>query len=255
MKEKLGTLVGVILFTSIFCGITFLTLSANNSKSDEHTKIKIVGNNILSEQDYLLNSQLDDIKNFSNLSLSEIKSRIEKDAYISYTEVYKDGEGTVNIKVYEKEIVAVLLIPGGPYLITSKFDLIPMNKNSDISNLPVIINATLSEEEINNHNTKNPQIICAFKIIDAVKFVGEDMYKDLAEINLRSGGEVIVKFSDVSFPVILGRNAEGEKILVLSCIWNGIKNQDELFKNCNYVDLRFSNKIFIGNPVSIEISG
>lgn len=255
MKEKFGIFVGVILFTSIFCGITFLTLSANSSKSDNHTHIKIVGNHILPEQEYLLNSNLDEINKFSKLSLAEIKSRIEEHEYISYTEVYKDGDGSVNIKVYEKEIIAVLLVPGEPNLITAGFDLIPMNKNSDISNLPVIINATLNEEEINNHRVQNPQIICAFKIIDAVKFAGNNMYKDLAEINLRGGGEVVVKFSGVSFPVILGRGAEGDKILLLSCIWNGIKNQDELFKTCNYVDLRFSNKIFIGNPVTTEING
>lgn len=255
MKEKFGTFVGVILFTSIFCGITFLTLSANNSGSENHTKIKLIGNHFLTEQEYLLNSNLDEINKFSKLSLPEIKARIEKNEYILYTEVYKDGDGAVNIKVYEKEIVAVLLGLGEPYLITSKFDLIPMIKNSDISNLPVIINADVSDEEINHHNVLNSQIICAFKIIDAVKFVGNNMYKDLAEINLRGGGEVIVKFSGVSFPVILGRGSEGDKIVLLSGIWNGIKNHDELFKNCNYVDLRFSNKIFIGNPVVTEMNG
>jgi hypothetical protein len=85
--------------------------------------------------------------------------------------------------------------------------------------------------------------------------VGNKMYNDLAEINLREGGDVILKFSGVRFPVIMGKGSEGEKILILSCIWNGIKNREELFDNCNYVDLRFSNKIFIGYPVTTEISG
>ena len=255
MKEKFGTLVGVILLAAIFCGILYLTLSKQNSDKEVYREIKLTGNHILPATDYLTNSKLDDEIELSVISLQEIKSRIEKHPYLMNAEVHSDGNGVVIINVLEKEILAVLLVVSGPYLISEKFDLISMNKNSDISNLPVISNASLTEEDIRNSDVKNPQLICAFKIIDATKFVGNKMYNDLAEINLREGGDVILKFSGVRFPVILGKGSEGEKILILSCIWNGIKNQDELFDNCNYVDLRFSNKIFIGNPVTSEISG
>jgi len=255
MKEKFGTFVGVVLFASIFCGIIFLIMFKDNFKHEVYTEIKIVGNHILPKNDYLVNSKLDDEKELSELSLREIKSRIENHPYLFSTEVHSDGNGTVNIKVYEKEIIAVLLVKSGAYLITDGFDLISMNSNSDISNLPVISNPSINEEEIDSKNIKNPQIICAFKIIDAAKFVGNNMYNDLAEINLRDGGDVILKFSGLRFPVIFGKGSEGEKILFLSSIWNGIKNQDKLFINCNYVDLRFSNKIFIGNPVAKKISG
>ena len=255
MKEKFGTFVGVILLTAIFCGILYLTLFKHNSEKEVYTEIKLTGNHILPAAHYLANSKLDDVNGLSGVSLQEIKIRIEKHPYLLNAEVHSDGNGAVIIKVYEKEIFAVLLAVNGPYLITEKFDLISMNKNSDISNLPVISNASLTEEDIINSDVKNPQLICAFKIIDAAKFVGNKMYNDLAEINLRDGGDVILKFSGVAFPVILGKGSEGEKILFLSCIWNGIKNKDELFDNCNYVDLRFSNKIFIGNPVTTEISG
>jgi cell division protein FtsQ len=255
MKEKFGTFVGVLLLASIFCGILYLTLFTGDSEREVYTEIKIEGNHILPEIDYLVNSNLNDVKELSKLSLQEIKSRIENHPYLVNAEVHSDGNGAVIIKVYEKEVIAVLLAVSRTYLITERFNLISMNKNSDISNLPVISNASLTEEDINNNNVKNSQLICAFKIIDAAKFVGDKMYNDLAEINLRDGGDVIIKFSGVRFPVILGKGSEGEKILFLSCIWNGIKDQDELFKNCNYVDLRFSNKIFIGKPVATEVSG
>jgi cell division septal protein FtsQ len=255
MKEKFGTFIGVVLLAAIFCGIVYLTLFKRNTEPEVYSEIKLKGNHLLSAIDYLANSNLDDLKDLSGLSLQEIKSRIENHPYLLNAEVHSDGNGAVIIRVYEKEIIAVLLAGSGPYLITEKFDLILMNKNSDISNLPVISNANLSEEDIKSNDVKNPQLICAFKIIDAAKFVGDKMYNDLAEINLRDGGDVILKFSGVRFPVILGKGCEGEKILVLSSIWNGIKNNDELFDNCNYVDLRFSNKIFIGNTVTTEISG
>jgi cell division septal protein FtsQ len=255
MKEKFGIFIGVMLLASILIGILYLTLIKHNSEQKVYTEIKLTGNHILPVNDYLLNSNLHDLKELSKVSLQEIKSRIKEHPYLLNAEVHSDGNGTVIIKVYEKEIFAVLLAVSGPYLITKRFELISMNKNSDISNLPLISNANLTEEDINNSNIQNPQLICAFKIIDAAKFVGDKMYNDLAEINLRDGGDVILSFSGVNFPVILGKGSEGEKIVILSSIWDEIKNKNELFNNCNYVDLRFSNKIFIGNPVTTEISG
>jgi cell division protein FtsQ len=235
MKEKFGTFVGVMLLAAIFCGILYLTLFRGDSEREVYTEIKMIGNHILPEIDYLVNSNLNDVKELSKLSLQEIKSRIENHPYLLNAEVHSDGNGAVIIKVYEKEIIAVLLAVSGPYLITERFDLISMNVNSDISNLPVISNVSLTEEDINNSNVKNSQLICAFKIIDSAKFVGDKMYNDLAEINLRDGGDVILKFSGVGFPVILGKGSEGEKILFLSCIWNGIKNQGELDFRIKYL--------------------
>ena len=121
--------------------------------------------------------------------------------------------------------------------------------------VPVISNVNLNLKSYDNESFHSDGLVRAFKIIDAAKIVNDEMYKDLTEINLRYGGDIILRFSGISYPVIFGKGSEGKKVVVLSSIWKGLNEKDKLFKNSSYVDLRFNNEIFIGKPVNTETNG
>jgi len=142
-----------------------------------------------------------------------------------------------------------------PFLITENFQLIKLKRNSDISKLPVISNVNLNRKSNDYGSIHSDELIRAFKIIDAAKIVNDEMYKDLTEINLRHGGDVILRFSGITYPVIFGKGSEGKKVVILSSIWQGLNKKDKLFINSSYIDLRFNNEIFIGKPLDMEING
>lgn len=252
MKEKLGTLIGIILFVVILGGIIYLNAFADTSDKELYTEIIIEGNHFLPGKDYLIKSKLGSKGEYQELTLQEIKSRILSHPYVLKAEVQSNGIGKVKINVFEKKIIAVLLTKGDPYLITENFNLLVMNPNSDITKLPVISNATLTKDDIEQKTIINSDLKRAFKIIDAAKIINEKMYMDLEEINLRHGGDIILSFSGIHFPVIFGKGSEGIKTVYLSSIWEGLKNRNKIFNNTTYVDFRFSREIFIGKPVITE---
>ena len=255
MKEKLGTVIGIILFVIILGGIIYLNAIADTSDKELYTEIIIVGNHFLPGKDYLINSKLGSKGEYQELTLQEIKSRILSHPYVLKAEVQSNGIGKVKINVFEKKIIAVLLTKDDPYLITENFKLLVMNPNSDITKLPVISNATLTKDDIKQKIAINSDLKRAFKIIDAAKIINEKMYMDLEEINLRHGGDIILSFSGIHFPVIFGKGSEGIKTVYLSSIWEGLKNRNKIFNNTTYVDFRFSREIFIGKPVITESNG
>ncbi len=255
MKEKLGTVIGIILFVIILGGIIYLNAIADTSDKELYTEIIIVGNHFLPGKDYLINSKLGSKGEYQELTLQEIKSRILSHPYILKAEVQSNGIGIVKINVFEKKIMAVLLTKSVPYLITENFNLLVMNPNSDITKLPVISNATLTKDDIKQKIAINSDLKRAFKIIDAAKIINEKMYMDLEEINLRHGGDIILNFSGIQFPVIFGKGSEGKKTVYLSSIWEELKSRNKIFNNTIYVDLRFSKEIFIGKPVITESNG
>lgn len=255
MKEKLGTIIGIILFVVILGGIIYLNAFADTSDKELYTEIIIVGNHFLPEKDYLIKSKLGSKGEYQELTLQEIKSRILSHPYILKAEVQSNGIGIVKINVFEKKIMAVLLTKSVPYLITENFNLLVMNPNSDITKLPVISNATLTKDDIKQKIAINSDLKRAFKIIDAAKIINEKMYMDLEEINLRHGGDIILNFSGIQFPVIFGKGSEGKKTVYLSSIWEELKSRNKIFNNTIYVDLRFSKEIFIGKPVITESNG
>ena len=255
MKEKIGTIFGAIVFMAIIGGMIHVNLVSENSDAEIFSEIILEGDKTLSAKDYLIGSDLNKLSEYPELTLQEIKLRIIQHPYVAEAEVQSNGIGRVNINIVEKNFMAVLLMKRDPFLITENFQLIKLKRDSDISNLPVISNANSIPNSDETRSIHSDELIRAFKIIDAAKIVNEEMYKRLTEINLRYGGDVILRFSGITFPVIFGKGLEAKKIVILSSLWNGLNEKGELFINRSYVDLRFNNEIFIGKPLNTESNG
>ncbi len=255
MKEKLGIFFGVILFTAIIGLMIYVNVVVEKSDVEIFSEIILEGNKTLSANNYLISSDLNKVSEYPELTLQEIKLRITEHPYVAKAEVQVDGIGRVDINIVEKNFMAVLLMKSDPFLITENFQLIKLKRNSDISKLPVISNVILNGKSNDYGSIHSDELIRAFKIIDAAKIVNDEMYKDLTEINLRHGGDVILRFSSITYPVIFGKGSEGKKIVILSSIWQGLNKKDKLFINSSYIDLRFNNEIFIGKPLDMEING
>ena len=71
------------------------------------------------------------------------------------------------------------------------------------------------------------------------------LYDNLSEIDLRDGKNVIIYFSSVDYPVILGRENEIKKMVVFEKLWESI-GTIQANKLLEYVDLRFSDKVYLG---------
>jgi len=255
MKEKIGTIFGALLLIAIIGGMIHVNVFTEKSDGEIFSEIILVGDKTLSAKDYLIGSDLNKISEYPELTLQEIKSRIAQHPYVAKAEVQSNGIGRVDINIVEKNFMAVLLIKNDPFLITENFQPIKLKRNSDITKLPVISNIKLNRKSDDFESIHREELISAFKIIEAAKIVNDEMYKDLTGINLRHGGDVIIRFSSITYPVIFGKGSEGKKVVILSSIWKGLIKKDKLFINSSYVDLRFNNEIFIGKPVNTETNG
>ena len=255
MKAKLGTILGAILFTVIIGGMIHVNVVSEKSDGEIFSELILVGDKTLSANDFLITSDLNKVREYPELTLQEIKSRITHHPYVAKAEVQSNGIGKVDINIVEKNFMAVLLMKGDQLLITENFQLIKLKRNTDISKLPVISNVNLDSKSNDQEFIHSDELIRAFKIIDATKIVNEEMYKNLTEINLRHGGDVILSFSGIPYPVIFGKGMEGKKVVILSSIWDGLNKKDKLFNNSSYLDLRFNNEMFIGKPVNTESNG
>jgi len=79
--------------------------------------------------------------------------------------------------------------------------------------------------------------------------------KNLAEINLRKSGDVILTFTGFKFPVLFGKSDEVKKALILKNIWQELSDEENLNRSTEYLDLRYKNKVFIGKRKTELVSG
>lgn len=107
--------------------------------------------------------------------------------------------------------------------------------------MPVITNLNL-----NGNFYREEDIEFAFRIIDAISLSDTNVRKNLAEINLRKGGDVILTFTGWQFPVLFGKNDEVLKALILKNLWQELNNDINSIEKTEYLDLRYKNKVYIG---------
>ena len=248
MSKDFGKIFGVILLTVIVLSITYLSLFTYNQKGKEEIKmININGNNLLSKEIYMRFADLDQSSVYDDLNLNVIKKRIEEHPYVAKSEVKSDGCGNVDIKIKEKEIYAVLLSASEPFFLTSDFELLKIYEFTTYSDIPVISNFRVFDKLSPSKVYKNEDIIDAFRIIDAAKITDIELAKKLAEINLKNGGDVVLTFSGIDYPVVFGRGNESKKMIYLSLVWERINFLKANYQNTEYIDLRFSNEAYIGS--------
>ena len=83
----------------------------------------------------------------------------------------------------------------------------------------------------------------------------ENIYKNLDEVNLRYGRDIILTFNGLDCSVIFGRGNEAKKIIYLHALWKKLNGKNNLFKESEYIDLRYRDKIFIGKKIKTETTG
>lgn len=238
---------GVVVFVGLIFILIFLIYSNNQAKKKRVIDmIEIVGNKILSKENYRKFTGLEDLSKNEGLTLRGIKDRFERHPYIKRADVEYVGNNTVIVDVVEKKIYAILLIDSEPYFITDTFQILPIMDGIKYFNFPVISNIIIKKKIKPFEKLENDEIIEAFKIIDAIKLVNKEMLKYLTEINMRNGGDIILTFSGIKPPVIFGKGQTAKKIIYLEALWNSIKNNENYISDSEYIDLRFAGEIYLG---------
>ncbi len=254
MARDYGKIISGALLTFIIVVILYMSLFTYSQKGKEEIKmINIHGNNLLSKEIYQRFADLDDSSVYDDISLNTIKKRLEEHPYIAKAEVRSDGRGNVDVKINEKEIYAVLLNQGEPFFLTNNFELLKIYEYTTYSDIPVISNVRIYDKLTAAKVLRNQDIIDAFKIIDAARITDIEISKKLSEINLKYGGDVILTFSGISYPVVFGRGNESKKMIYLSLVWDRINRLNGEMKNTEYIDLRFANEAYIGKKENTDL--
>ncbi len=246
-SETRSKISGLLVFIFLITWILYLSFSSERNEPGGKIKsITLTGNNLLNENDYLAFARLNHGE-LENITLPVIKARLEKHPYIKRADVEFSGDNQVHINLNEKKIKAVLTGGNQLFLATDEFEILTFIADTKINDVPVVSNLNNDVLIKNNEILKTPGLVDAFKIMDAEDLTNEELSRKLSEINLREGGDIILLFSGIKAPVILGKGDITRKICSLNQLWDGENSNKEMVMNSSYIDLRFNNEIFLGN--------
>ena len=252
MSERRSKLFGLFIFLLLTFGFVYLMITGSRASVKEvYNQIEITGNKLLPVSEYLRYTGLIDSTKYSELTLQEVKNKFEEHPYMRKAEVEYDGVNKILVEVEEKRIKAVLLQINELKLVTDNLETLPLFPPTNIRELPVISNLSSG----NKNSVDSTNIEFAFRIIDAISLSDTNVRKSLAEINLRNGGDVILTFTGMNFPVLFGKNDAVRKALILKDLWPRLVSDNKNNRTTEYLDLRYKNKVFIGKRKTELING
>jgi len=241
-KVKIGS---IILFTTIIGIIVVLSFVI---KKNDNTTIKFIelkGNYHLSQNEYMNYAHLDNHDEYSVLSSKLIKDRLDKHPYIKSVDVIL-SEGILNIEIFEKNFVSLLMANGKEYLISDEAVVIPKLQNSEMIDFPIISEPSKASEITEfSKAILNSDVKIGLKIIAAIKIINPKLYKSLSEVNLRDGKDIILQFSSLNIPIVVGRNNEIEKIVLFEKLMQKL-DYSKIESTLSYIDLRYSKYLYVG---------
>jgi hypothetical protein len=208
------------------------------------TGYEIIGANLLTAEDYIKFAHAAPEKG-EYPEINVLYDRMLNHPYIKNLEMWFGDGGVVKIEITEKEIIASIFSGEKLSLLSNELELLPVMKELKNFDYPVIRN-TRSKSGKYFKTFQDSTILPGYKIARACKILGGEISANLSEIDLRQGGDIILVFSDMKPPVICSGKGIAEQMLLLREI-RGMGKQLELNNDVEYIDLRYSGKIYMGH--------
>ncbi len=239
-------LTAILFLTAAVCILIYLSVSLDIKNEVIITEVTIKGNTYLDGSKYLEFGRLSSSNDLKHVNLAIIKDRIEKHPYVKKAGVKFGDVEMVEINIIEKNFECMMLTGNNQYLLTENFEVNPyMNFTRNID-LPVINDPLIENKIVIGSSLKaNNDLRSAFKIIASIKKINPELYKNLNEIELRKGKDILVSFTNNDFRVIMGRGNEIRKTFYLNRVWQSLR-RNENYDSLNYIDLRFNGLAYLG---------
>jgi len=250
--KKISKILSVIFLVLALGLMTYLSVGLKNGSDYKINLISLEGNIHLSKEQYLSYANLLDKNNYEKLTLQIVKDRIEKHPYVQRADVRYDGDNKVSIRITEKTFESILIDSSNQYIVTENLQLLPFFPQTKKIDYPIISNPTIAGAlKVLSSLKRNNDIVSASKIITTIKLLNPDLYDRLSSIDMQNGKDVVLSFTSLNYPVIIGRGSEIKKVIYFNNFWTYLKGK-EINNYMDYVDLRFGGRAFLGIVDSLK---
>lgn len=240
MKEKI---IKYLLITTLIVQVTLLGYLSIyffiNEKVENYSDIKVSGNKLLSEEQYISLITSDELNDETSLNL--IKTKLESHPYVLNADVILNSKNVLEISIEEKQIYSIIIKNSESYFVTNDFELIKIIPFTNSPALPLIV----MNENLNSSIVKNEEMIIAFKVIDTLRELNKELLERLTEINLSNKKYLVLLFKNINAPVLMNKTNIVKELASFNELMN-LDNSIYLDSNTRYIDLRFNNQIVIG---------
>ncbi len=221
-----------------------LIISANLWKSSLRVKtITVEGNRIVETNEILQLVQIQRGSLMYAVDLTALQRNVESHHYIKSATVERDLPSTIKVTVGERKPIALVNGPEMVYL-DDEGVVLPHSISKALFDLPLISGIPGSVPLKLGSAVEQEDVLEALEVLRTMKLVNREQYYQVSELQVRTGGDLILYTAEGGVPIIFGRGAVADKLLRLEAFWNNIV-RDRGTQNLQYVDLRYEDQIVV----------
>jgi hypothetical protein len=91
---------------------------------------------------------------------------------------------------------------------------------------------------------KKDDLFTGLKIISAQKYLNEELFGNLNEIDLNNGKTIMIDFDNLAYPIHVNRDDIVKKMVGFNELYSTMQGSIA-GGNIEYIDMRFSNRIYL----------
>ncbi len=232
------------LMTLLVCVLTGMAFYANKWKEDRRVSQVMVDNNrLVQTKDILALAAIPPDSKLFDLDLYAIEQRLLKNPFIRSVGVHRDLPNRIRLSITERVPVAAILADGMKYVDDEGFVLPPI-RSQHIFDLPVLTGTIPANDLVQGKRTGNNMIHEALAFLRLAQEVNRDLYSNISEVRLASGGDLLFYTAEFGIPVILAKENLGARLVTFEGFWKEIVVREGAHR-LQYIDLRFQDKVVV----------
>jgi cell division protein FtsQ len=206
-------------------------------------EVVVEGNKIISTKDILAIAKVPSGAMMFELDLFAIEQRVMKNEFVKSVAVHRDVPNRVRISIEERVPVAAMVMDKLQYLDAEGY-VLPPARSLFIFDLPVLSGSLPKDELLAGKQTKNKNVLDALYMLSVAKEVDEEMYRNISEIRIDGGKDLMFYTAEFGIPVIVGRGSIGTKMVKFDGFWREVVARNGAH-DLQYIDLRYDEQVVV----------
>ena len=240
-RIRLGKILSLLLLAGLLVAAVAATLGAHYWKRELRVhSIEIYGNRVVSDEEILLLAAVRGDTGLYDVDLRAVQQRVAAQPYIARVAVSRNVPDEITIEVTERVPLAVL--PAGRLLaLDAEARVLPPARAEVLFDLPVLTGIA-PRELVPGRLLEAPGIQQAVMLLRMAEQAGDDLYRRISEVHVRSDGTLLVYTAESSVPVLFGSGDLARKLVTFDGFWRTIVTRRGS-TGLRSVDMRYADQV------------
>jgi len=240
-RSRLGMVLGTAILVGLVAAAIGATLGAHRWKQDLRLRaVEVLGNRVVSSEEILHLAALRADMALFDVDLRAVQLRVASHPYIVRAAVSRNVPDGITIEVTERQPVAIL--PAGRLLaLDGEGRVLPPARAEALFDLPVLTGLS-AEQLMPGRHLKGSRVQQALALIRIAEESGEELYRRISEVHIRSDGALLVYTTESSVPVLFGSGDLARKLVTFDGFWRAIVSRRGVTE-LQSVDMRFRDQV------------